>query len=148
MSAAIDFPPLVDVPQRARPRRGLALVPAPSRPAPSAERRLADVVVLVPVGLSEPRPVRLTHRGRVALAVLVGVISLALVGIAWLSAPPAAPHVGSMPTTVTVHGGDTLWAVAQQIAPNSDPRAVVDNLVRINHLSTDTLYPGQILRTR
>jgi len=34
--------------------------------------------------------------------------------------------------TYVVQPGDTLWAIAEQIAPNSDPRPVVDRLEAVN----------------
>src|SRR5262245_61814562 len=42
---------------------------------------------------------------------------------------PAAVH------TYVVHAGDTLWGIASRLAgPQGDPRPVLDDLVRVNHL--------------
>jgi len=47
---------------------------------------------------------------------------------------------------VTVQSGDTLWSIAQSVAPNRDPRAVVADLQSRNHLSDVALSPGQTLK--
>ncbi len=94
---------------------------------------------------------RLTTRGVMVLTVLV---ALALVGGAWFSAPSGAQAgtgAGGAATTsavVTVKDGDSLWSIAQVVAPTRDPRAEVDRLRQLNHLGDDSLAPGQTLRTR
>ena len=142
MSAATDEVPLFVLPEHVRRRAALRLVvcdepiaqPARSlRPAPSAA------------------PLRLTQRGVAVLAAAVAVLAVALVALAWLSAPSGAsstppPLVGN---TVAVAPGDSLWSIAERVAPNRDPRAEVAQLQRLNHLDgaagTD-LVPGQVLR--
>lgn len=110
--------------------------------------RDADIVRLfAPV---PARQVRLTRRGVLALAALVATVAAALVLLAWLNAPSGATAQGSS-APVTVRPGDTLWSIAQRIAPGRDPRAAVDDLRRINGLTGPTstgLVPGQVLRTR
>jgi len=44
----------------------------------------------------------------------------------------------------TVKSGDTLWSIAQRIAPGRDPRPVVDQLVADNHLR-GSLQVGQAI---
>ncbi len=48
-------------------------------------------------------------------------------------------------TETTVQPGESLWAVAQRIAPESDPRVVVQQLRRINRLPDSSLQAGQQL---
>jgi hypothetical protein len=137
MSAATEFAPVVYIPERARTRTSpecLASVTVLHRPEP-------DVVAA---------PLRLTRRGVLVLAAAVAVLSVALVGLAWLSAPSgaagtAAPH--QVADTVTVQPGDTFWSIATKLAPQRDPRAEVADLQRLNHLSGAGLVPGQVLRT-
>ncbi len=94
---------------------------------------------------------RLTQRGVVVLAAAVGLLAVALVAFAWLSAPSSA---GSTPpalvgNTVAVAPGDSLWSIAERVAPNRDPRAEVAQLQRLNHLdgvAGTALVPGQVLR--
>ena len=39
------------------------------------------------------------------------------------------------PRSVRIHSGDTLWGLASRYAPNADPRAFVDEVMRLNSLS-------------
>jgi LysM repeat protein len=41
--------------------------------------------------------------------------------------------------------GDTLWGIAAEHY-GGDPRAGVDQIIRVNHLASPTLVPGQTLR--
>ena len=116
------------------------------------QRRLATVTQLyVPRERSVAPPLRLTRRGVVVLAGLVGLIAAALIGIAWASAPSAAGNgagAGLAAANVSVQQGDSLWSIAARVAPNTDPRVEVERLQSLNHLSGVTLQPGQLLRTR
>jgi LysM repeat protein len=47
--------------------------------------------------------------------------------------------------TVTVEPGQSLWSVAEEVAPQADPRDVVDSIVRLNALDSVTVDPGQEL---
>ena len=88
---------------------------------------------------------RLTRRGRrvvaglsIAIGVLVAVVTVAVeVGGGGLEL------AGS--STVVVQPGDTLWSIAQDLAPQEDPRAVVDAIVDLNDLPDVGLVPGQLL---
>ena len=87
---------------------------------------------------------RITRRGRVVLATLlpppVLVVSL------FLATPGAlAERTGSADTHdyVTVLAGDTLWTIAESVAPESDPRDVIHEIMTLNQLSTAALTPGQ-----
>jgi LysM repeat protein len=46
---------------------------------------------------------------------------------------------------VSVAPGESLWHLAQQIAPNADPRDVVDAIANLNALSSGVVQPGQRL---
>lgn len=116
-----------------------------------ALRLVASNLVVEPCRpLSRTAPVRLTRRGVAVLVVGVALLAVALVWFAWLSAPsgagsPAAPVVRG--NSVAVAPGDSLWSIAERVAPNRDPRAEVDLLQRLNHLDgSATLVPGQVLR--
>jgi nucleoid-associated protein YgaU len=133
MSVATEFAPSVSIPARAR-------VAAPVE----APGRLASVTVLSP-GRPEAPPLRLTRRGVVVLAVLIGLVGLALAWVAHLSAPATGPTPAA-PRVVTVQAGDTLWSIAGRVAPNRDPLDEVTRLKRANHLAGVDLVPGQQLR--
>ncbi len=92
---------------------------------------------------------RLTARGRrvlatlAALPVVVGLSAAIIGGGAALASRDAVTPATF--ATVTVGAGDSLWSIAQEIAPTADPRDVVDALVRLNALGGVTLSPGQEL---
>lgn len=47
--------------------------------------------------------------------------------------------------TIVVHQGDTLWALAQKIAPNIDPRLLIKEIKDQNRLTSSELVSGQRL---
>lgn len=96
---------------------------------------------------SAPRPrLRITDRGRVLLAALLA-IPLAI-GIAAIGAGLGANATDSDPVAlhyVTVQSGDSLWSIANRVAPKADPRDAVAELERVNGLDSAVLQPGQRL---
>lgn len=90
--------------------------------------------------------VRVTRRGRLLLlTLLVGLLvtafSLGRVG----SQAATTARVTPVLQQTTVHAGETLWAVARRIAPDNDPREVVQQLRSLNHLERASLEVGQQL---
>lgn len=89
--------------------------------------------------------VRLTRRGRIVLVVLpaLAVLSTAIVlgGTVRAQAAPEPPAV----TTVVVGTGDSLWSIAERVAPQRDPRDVVASLRRANALDGSTVPAGAVL---
>ena len=95
---------------------------------------------------SSPGPVRLTRRGRVV--VVLGLLVLLVVAgfsLGRVSSQAAGPGQHRPAPTVTVAPGETLWQLAARVAPHADPRLVVDQILRINHLATPELVAGQQL---
>jgi hypothetical protein len=117
-------------------------VPSPARAAGAAAQLAARA------GTSTR--LRLTVRGRrvlAALAALPAVIALVaavLGGGAALASRDAGAPAGSF-STVTVAGGESLWTIAEEIAPGHDPRDVVDEIVRLNALDSVVVQAGQSL---
>lgn len=72
-----------------------------------------------------------TMRARVfAVVLVVAVFLLVAPGLARGDGPDRpAPQV-----TYVVVSGDTLWSIAQQVAPGQDPRPVVDGMIEVNDL--------------
>ena len=116
----------------------LRLLPAPSLPqlrvrrisqAPVYRRRralaLASLATLV-----------------VVVVLLAGAISARLAGGGNPSSAVGAPSRIASQEWV-VQPGDTLWSIAAELAPDADPRAVVDRLVEAN--GADPLEVGQRL---
>lgn len=76
--------------------------------------------------------------------------SLALVAVAW--AGPAVRALGTPETSArvsrasyVVREGDTLWTIARELQPGSDPRPVVDLILSMNGVEAGRLVPGQTL---
>jgi hypothetical protein len=72
------------------------------------------------------------------LALTVARAGAALGGVSTTS-PERHPHV----ETVVVQPGDTLWSIAERLAPDRDPREVVDALVEAR--GSSTIVPGETL---
>ena len=93
---------------------------------------------------------RLTQRGRV---VFTGLAALPLVVWAFvmvLGAGDAAAQSGAASSAtsfeyVTIDRGDSLWGIAESIAPHADPRVIIDAIIRLNGLDGAIVEPGQRL---
>lgn len=115
---------------------------------PTLTRPVRALPVVRPVraaGGSRPR-VRVTRRGRLVL-VLVAAAALLFAISFGRTGSQAATATGTGPSLqqATVQPGETLWVVAQRIAPDNDPREVIAQIRRINHLQSSTLRAGQQL---
>lgn len=44
---------------------------------------------------------------------------------------------------ITVSAGETLWSMADRLAPNDDPRDWIQEVVNLNGLTSADLTPGQ-----
>ncbi len=166
MAAALEYPPVVYIPRRAvgarRPAGSVLAFPGGTTwhdGVESESNRVPCVVTTLhavapaPLHISSSiaaAPVRLTRRGVRLIAAASLLVAGALVAIAWLSAPSGASQVpAGVPATVVVHSGDSLWSIAQRVAPQGDPRATVARLERVNGLTDGAaLQPGQVLRVR
>jgi hypothetical protein len=90
---------------------------------------------------SETTPYRLTRRGRV-LTWVAGVVTLGIIAFGLAQgAQPATPTVVGT-TTVTVAPGQTLWAVAQQVNPQADPRVTVQAIADVNGIEAGSALPS------
>ena len=94
---------------------------------------------------------RLTRRGRSVLTTVGALPLAAVVAFAMLNGGTAsAARDDSSATaatfeTVVVAPGETLWAIAGQVAPTADPRDVVDAIVSLNALDSAGVVAGQDL---
>ena len=92
---------------------------------------------------------RLTRRARrlaVVLALAVGLalgswVGLLVGGVAGAGADLRLAGESS----VVVQEGDTLWSIASSVAGESDVRAVVDEIQRLNGLQGGRITPGQVV---
>jgi hypothetical protein len=88
---------------------------------------------------------RLTVRGRrvvVALIVIPIIIAAFFAALNGGTAGAADVAVADTSVYVTVGSGESLWQIAERIAPSADPRDVVDAISSYNHLDGD-LQAGQ-----
>jgi LysM repeat protein len=93
---------------------------------------------------------RLTRRGRFVVAAAAALLATALSLVAAVAAqatsrafPPSTS--GQHVTLVTVRPGDSLWSVAERADPGADPSLVVQQIIRLNRLSGDTVLAGEQL---
>jgi LysM repeat protein len=91
---------------------------------------------------------RLTRRGRVVLTALVALPLLVAMALVVLnggraSAGDTQAHVSFQ--TVTIQPGETLWQLAEQTAPNADPRDFVQDVVDLNALDGSGVQAGEQL---
>ncbi|MBP3044143.1 LysM peptidoglycan-binding domain-containing protein [Arthrobacter jiangjiafuii] len=96
---------------------------------------------------SPAAPLRLTRRGRLVLiglpAMLTAAAALTMLG--FFTAPAMASNGGPDVTRtvqVSVGPGESLWGLAQEYAPDRDPRAVVADMIELNNLSDDRIPAG------
>jgi hypothetical protein len=112
---------------------------------------MSTISIAVPA-LRSVRPatrLRLTARGRRVLVVLAALPLAVGIGFAAVSGGSAIASGEAVATasfeTLTVMPGDTLWSIAEAVAPASDPRPVINAIERLNALGTGSLQVGQRL---
>jgi hypothetical protein len=129
-------------PDVARPLRGPARRVVESdgrRPA-----RLVPAPRLVDTRSCEPQPVARS----IGWLVLVGVLAfLVVLGTGWVLTSREQGTVPNQTVLVQVRQGETLWTVAERMAPSASPATEVVAIRQLNGLDVDSvLYPGELLR--
>ena len=121
--------------------------PAPSAFADASFRPADSVEPAASVAMTR---LRLTRRGRIVFTTLAAaplvVLSLVLAvngGVA--SASNAAASGAAAFEYVTVSAGESLWDIAESVAPAADPRDVIADIVSLNQLASEDIEPGQRL---
>ena len=95
-------------------------------------------------------PLRLTRRGRVVVAALAALL-VTVISLLAGSAAEATNHALSPGAArqnlvrVVVSPGQSLWSVAESTDPDQDPRAVIQQIIDLNALTSDVVSPGQQL---
>jgi Tfp pilus assembly protein FimV len=87
-------------------------------------------------------------RTRVRRRRLVVTLAIAVLAASWSPALARAVAERAEPVssrTYLVRPGDTLWAIAERVAPGEDPRPVVDAIADANGIDAGALVPGQRL---
>jgi hypothetical protein len=86
------------------------------------------------------------RRAVVAVMVVALLFVMARAGAALGGSTPAAPErhpAHSSAVSTVVQPGDSLWTVAERLAPDDDPRPVVDALSSVRHGTV--LTPGETI---
>ncbi len=143
MAIALDYRP-VQIPSTARPAPRLRVIDGGSA-TPVRRVRSASHPSMRPV---RPAPAVYARRRIAAFGLLVAILALAVMGVVGVSSSPAEadPTVAGAvmePQYVIAQPGDTLWAIAQRIAPLANTSELVDELVRLNGSS---IAAGQQVR--
>jgi len=123
------------------------------RISPQQEEK-SMTAISFPTSVSAPARatrLRLTVRGRRVLALLAALPALVALGAAMALGGGAALASldGGAPAgsfgSVIVSPGDSLWSIAEEVAPDRDPRDVVDEIARLNALDGVSVRAGQQL---
>jgi hypothetical protein len=89
----------------------------------------------------------LTRRGRFVVTTLAAIPLVAGAAVFAINGGGAAASAGGDAgghfSYQVVQSGDSLWSIAERVAPDSDPRDVVARIVSLNQLSTSMVTPGQ-----
>jgi hypothetical protein len=92
---------------------------------------------------------RLTRRGRLLLTG-VALVLLVVAAVLLSGGAPASAGTDQAPAAtgerVTVRPGETLWQIAERVAPGSDPRETVARILDLNGLQTAEVQAGSALR--
>jgi hypothetical protein len=103
-------------------------------------------------GYTVPQPhLRLTKRGRAvfttlaAVPLVIAAFLFALNGGAASASLESSVQPGVEYVYVTISAGESLWAIAEDVAPAADPRDVISDILSFNGMSSAELVPGQRL---
>jgi len=102
-----------------------------------------------PVRQAPARPrLHLTKRGRGVFTALAATPLVVVALVVALNGGMATASLEGADATfqyVTVNSGETLWQLAETIAPASDPRDVIAQIMQLNQLQTPDVFAGQQL---
>jgi LysM repeat protein len=89
---------------------------------------------------------RLTPRGRAVLTTLAATpLVVAALAFALNGGMATATIEQGSSSYVTVQAGQSLWQLAEEVAPGEDIREVVAQMLRANALDSAEVFPGQQL---
>jgi predicted Zn-dependent protease len=76
------------------------------------------------------------------LATVTAVVAAGLLVLRGVAADDGVPQRTAV---VDVRSGETLWDLAERVAPRSSPPAVVERIRELNGMQGSTVHPGQPL---
>jgi LysM repeat protein len=122
----------------------------PMRDMQMHDNRKATIMSdILDAGTTRATPVsrlRLTRRGRTVLTTLASApLVFAALAFALNGGMATATIEEGSTSYVTVEAGQSLWQLAEEVAPGEDPREVVAQLLRANALESAEIFPGQQL---
>lgn len=89
---------------------------------------------------------RITPRGQAVLVAFVTIVLAIVVGFFTFGSTNANASISSGEndfTYVSVEAGQTLWDLATELDPRTDPRDLIAEIVRLNALPTSDVEVGQ-----
>ena len=146
MAIALDYRP-VQIPSRTRTAPRLRVIDGGSA-TPQRRVRSASHPSMRPVRPVRPASAVYARRRLAAIGLLAAIIVAAVSMVVGVSGSPAdadrtVAGAAMEPQYVIAQPGDTLWAIAQRIAPLANTSELVDELVRLNGSS---IAAGQQVR--
>ncbi|MDD2858070.1 MAG: LysM peptidoglycan-binding domain-containing protein [Candidatus Nanopelagicales bacterium] len=144
MSIALTMAPAA-ASRSAAARRSLAGSNAPKRAAVSARPARSTRASAPRPRSSAPAALQLTTRGRLAIVLMVVLAAFALMLAFGARAQATDAAQGPATAVVVVQAGESLWSIAQVIAPDADPRATVNAIKDLNGMSAAVVAAGQSL---
>ncbi|MCS5720262.1 LysM peptidoglycan-binding domain-containing protein [Herbiconiux sp. CPCC 205763] len=100
-----------------------------------------------PLGTAHATRLRITSRGRKVLAVVIALPAITVLGLLAMFSGGSAIATGSAGSAdfdyLTVQAGQSLWGIAETIAPDADPRDVIAEIMSLNQLHESSVQPGQ-----
>lgn len=114
--------------------------------ATAVSTRSTATIIGARTGREARTHLHLTRRGRFSLSVLAGIPLVVGAAVFAVNGGGAAASDDGAPTRFgyqIVQSGDSLWRIAERVAPHSDPRDVVARIVSLNQLHGSIVTPGQ-----
>ncbi|BDZ47574.1 hypothetical protein [Naasia aerilata] len=111
-------------------------------------------ITFAPASFAAPtsvaRPLRITRRGRIVLGALIAAPLVAGLVVASVNAPAVAGSESSSATfqTVTVAAGESLWSIAQRVAPSRTPARSSASSSASTASRTRPFFPARRWRSR
>jgi hypothetical protein len=123
--------------------------PIAAAPFPASRHIGVQPVLVQSAPAAVPRTrLRITRRGRAVLATAIGLPLVLGTAAAVLNGGGAvATDTASTAefSYVEVEAGQSLWGLAEEIAPQADPREVISAIVRLNGLPSADVQSGERL---
>ena len=108
-------------------------------------------MVATGVRAGRPAPIRLTRRGRIVVLTFFILMASLASAVLWTTASRADDPAEGPAPTVVVQPDDSLWSIAERVAPGRPPFDVIHDIRTLNDIDTWYVYAGETLvvpRTR